>query len=144
MSNPTLNLEWQSICYFTHHYVLQVHHSPCRGSLAFFPELYREYADGTKSKTIGGSSCLKHAILGVTSLALFNASRVGELYVNARRHYGLAMRDMGYVLRGSEQGAVGGDEVLGAVLFLCLFAVSIYSLKRRLRICGVLKEPVRT
>lgn len=78
---------------------------------------------------------MKHAILGVTLLALFNASRVGELYVNARRHYGLAMRDMGYVLRGSEQGAVSGDEVLGAVLFLCLFAVSIHSSKQKLRIC---------
>lgn len=131
VSNPTLNLEWQSICFFTHHYVLQVRDSPCRGSLAFFPDLYHEYAEGTKGKAIGGNSCLKHAILGVTSLTLFKASRVGELYVNARRHYGLAMRDLGYVLRGSEQGVVCGDEVLGAVLFLCLFAVSIYPSKRR-------------
>lgn len=125
ISNPTLSLEWQSVCYFIHHHVLRVHRSPCRGALAFFPELYQEYASGSKGKAVGGSSCLKHAVLSVSSLALFNASHVGELYVNARSHYGLAMKDLGQVLQQGRQDVISGDEVLGAVLFLLYFAVSL-------------------
>lgn len=107
-----------------HHHVLRVHRSPCRGALAFFPEMYQEYANGAKGKTIGGDPCLKHAILGVSLLALFNASHVGELYVNARSHYGLAMKELGDVLQQGKQDVISGDEVLGAVLFLSYFAVS--------------------
>lgn len=67
---------------------------------------------------------MKHAILGVSLLALFNASHVGELYVNARSHYGLAMKELGDVLQQGKQDVISGDEVLGAVLFLSYFAVS--------------------
>lgn len=124
ITNPTLSLEWQSICYFIHHHVLRVHRSPCRGALAFFPDLYEEYASGSKGKTVGGGSCLKHAILSVSSLALYNASHVGELYVNARSHYGHAMKDLSYVLQEGKQDVISGDEILGTVLFLLYFAVS--------------------
>lgn len=68
---------------------------------------------------------MKHAVLSVSSLALFNASHVGELYVNARSHYGLAMKDLGQVLQQGRQDVISGDEVLGAVLFLLYFAVSL-------------------
>ena len=116
-SGPALSLEWQALCYFVHHHVLHVHRSPCRGYLAFFPDLYREMGD----------HCLflQHAALGVASLALFNTSRVDQLYVNARKHYGSAMRFLCHAL-GSSETAVK-DEVFTASLLLSVFAVCISS-----------------
>ncbi|EYE96881.1 Zn(II)2Cys6 transcription factor domain-containing protein [Aspergillus ruber CBS 135680] len=109
-TGPALSLEWQAVCYFTHHHVLKVHKSPCRGFLAFFPELYKEKGD---------DSCLKHAVLSVASLSLFNASRVGQLYVNSRRHYGSAIKSLYNALKSNETAVT--DEVFAASLFLNVF-----------------------
>jgi len=114
-SGPALSLEWQAICYFMHHYVLKVHKSPCRGFLAFFPELYKEKGD---------NACLKHAVFSVASLSLFNASLVGQLYVNARRHYGSAIRSLYNALKSNETAVT--DEVFAASLFLNVFTVCLY------------------
>lgn len=116
-SGPALSLEWQALCYFVHHHVLHVHRSPCRGYLAFFPDLYREMGD----------NCLflQHAVLGVASLALFNTSRVGQLYVNARKHYGSAMGFLCQALSSSEIAMK--DEIFAATLLLSVFAVCISS-----------------
>lgn len=111
-TGPALSLEWQAVCYFTHHHVLKVHKSPCRGFLAFFPELYQEKGD---------DSCLKHAVLSVASLSLFNASRVGQIYVNARRHYGSAIKSLVNALKSNETAVT--DEVFAASLFLNVFTV---------------------
>lgn len=111
-TGPDLSLEWQAVCYFTHHHVLKVHRSPCRGFLAFFPELYKEKGD---------DSCLKHAVLSVASLSLFNASRVGQLYVNSRRHYGSAIKSLYHALKSNETAVT--DEVFAASLFLNIFTV---------------------
>lgn len=111
-TGPALSLEWQAICYFTHHHVLKVHKSPCRGFLAFFPELYKEKGD---------DSCLKHAVLSVASLSLFNASRIGQLYVNSRRHYGSAIKSLYNALKSNETAVT--DEVFAASLFLNVFTV---------------------
>lgn len=114
-TGPALSLEWQAVCYFTHHHVLKVHKSPCRGFLAFFPELYKEKGDDL---------CLKHAVLSVASLSLFNASQVGQLYVNARRHYGSAIKSLYNALKSNETAVT--DEVFAASLFLNVFTVCLY------------------
>lgn len=124
-SKLSLCLDWQSICYFAHHYVFYVHKSPCRGRLAFFPDLYREKGNEE-------NSYLKHAILSVASMALFNTARVGQLYVNARRHYGSAMRFLSRALEDCE--VVGSDEVFAAVLFLGVFTVFFFFLLGRIRV----------
>ncbi|PYH89338.1 hypothetical protein BO71DRAFT_363713 [Aspergillus ellipticus CBS 707.79] len=103
-------LEWQSLCYFFHQHVLHTHRSPCEGHLAFLPELYQER---------GTDPCLRNAILSVSYLSLFNASRMDELYVNARKHYGAALKGLTQALSNDEASTL--DETFAAALFLSMF-----------------------
>ena len=106
-------LEWQSLCYFFHQHVLPTQRSPCEGHLEFLPELYQEK---------GSDPCLRHAILSVSYLSLFNTARVNELYVNARKHYGVALKSLTAALSNKETS--GQDETFAAALFLSMFIVS--------------------
>ncbi|OOF96817.1 hypothetical protein ASPCADRAFT_515024 [Aspergillus carbonarius ITEM 5010] len=84
--------------------------SPCEGHLEFLPELYQEK---------GSDPCLRHAILSVSYLSLFNTARVNELYVNARKHYGVALKSLTAALSNKETS--GQDETFAAALFLSMF-----------------------
>ncbi|GFN19596.1 hypothetical protein ABZX51_011153 [Aspergillus tubingensis] len=103
-------LEWQSLCYFFHQHVLPTEKSPCEGHLAFLPELYQEK---------GNDPSLRHAILSVSYLSLFNTARVNELYVNARKHYGVALKSLTTSLSNKETSTQ--DETFAAALFLSMF-----------------------
>ncbi|GKZ22829.1 hypothetical protein AbraIFM66951_004953 [Aspergillus brasiliensis] len=103
-------LEWQSLCYFFHQHVLPTQKSPCEGHLAFLPELYQEK---------GNDPSLRHAILSVSYLSLFNTARVDELYVNARKHYGAALKSLTASLSNKETSLQ--DETFAAALFLSMF-----------------------
>ncbi|BCS03205.1 Zn(II)2Cys6 transcription factor [Aspergillus luchuensis] len=103
-------LEWQSLCYFFHQHVLPTEKSPCEGHLAFLPELYQEK---------GNDPSLSHAILSVSYLSLFNTARVNELYVNARKHYGVALKSLTASLSNRETSTQ--DETFAAALFLSMF-----------------------
>ncbi|PWY92301.1 hypothetical protein BO70DRAFT_402208 [Aspergillus heteromorphus CBS 117.55] len=103
-------LEWQSLCYFFHQHVLHTHRSPCEGHLAFLPELYQER---------GNAPCLRNAILSVYYLSLFNASRMDELYVSARKHYGAALKSLTQALNDDELSIQ--DETFAAALFMSMF-----------------------
>ncbi|PYI07727.1 hypothetical protein BO78DRAFT_365988 [Aspergillus sclerotiicarbonarius CBS 121057] len=103
-------LEWQSLCYFFHQHVMPTQKSPCEGHLEFLPELYQEK---------GNDPCLRHAVLSVSYLSLFNTARVNELYVNARKHYGIALKSLTTALNSKETSTQ--DETFAAALFLSMF-----------------------
>lgn len=104
--------ELMSLCYFHHHHVLRVQRSPCEGHLAFFPDLFQER---------GNDPCFKHAVLSVSYLTLFHRARVPKFQINARRHYGLALRLLNQALSFSQ--AQVRDEIFAASLFLSMFSV---------------------
>ncbi|KAB8204945.1 hypothetical protein BDV34DRAFT_110962 [Aspergillus parasiticus] len=103
---------WESwpLSYFFHQHVLIVHRSPCGGHLAFLPELYREK---------GSEPCLKHAVLSVAYLALFNSNRSSFLWTQARNNYSIALVALAASLNTPESAA--RDEVFAASLFLSMF-----------------------
>ncbi|RAL07349.1 Zn(II)2Cys6 transcription factor [Aspergillus homomorphus CBS 101889] len=103
--------ELMSLCYFNHHHVLRVQRSPCEGHLAFFPDLFQERGD---------EPCFKHAVLSVSYLTLFHKARVHMLQINARRHYGLALRLLNQALSFSQSQI--RDEIFAASLFLSMFS----------------------
>ncbi|RAH41048.1 Zn(II)2Cys6 transcription factor [Aspergillus brunneoviolaceus CBS 621.78] len=103
--------ELMSLCYFHHHHVLRVQRSPCEGHLAFFPDLFQER---------GNDPCFKHAVLSVSYLTLFHRARVPKFQINARRHYGLALRLLNQALSFSQ--AQVRDEIFAASLFLSMFS----------------------
>ncbi|RAK95286.1 Zn(II)2Cys6 transcription factor [Aspergillus ibericus CBS 121593] len=103
-------LEWQSLCYFFHQHVLPTQKSPCEGHLEFLPELFQEK---------GNDPCLRHALLSVSYLSLYNTARLNELYVNARKHYGIALKSLTTALNGTETSSQ--DETFAAALFLSMF-----------------------
>ncbi|KAE8161591.1 hypothetical protein BDV40DRAFT_181322 [Aspergillus tamarii] len=98
------------LSYFFHQHVLIVHRSPCGGHLAFLPELYREK---------GSEPCLKHAVLSVAYLALFNSNRSHSLLIQARNNYSTALMALAASLNTLESAA--RDEVFAASLFLSMF-----------------------
>ncbi|PYH86211.1 hypothetical protein BO82DRAFT_418590 [Aspergillus uvarum CBS 121591] len=103
--------ELMSLCYFHHHHVLRVQRSPCEGHLAFFPDLFQER---------GNDPCFKHAVLSVSYLTLFHKARVPKFQINARRHYGLALRLLNQALSFSQTQV--RDEIFAASLFLSMFS----------------------
>lgn len=104
--------DWQSICNFMNQVVLRVHRSPCKGYLAFMPDLFQEKGD---------DPCLKHAILSISYLTLSNKTGHQELHLKARKNHGLSLEHLNKAL-GSRENAVK-DEILAACLLLSIFYV---------------------
>lgn len=104
--------DWQSLCNFMNRIVIQVHRSPCSGHLAFMPDLFREK---------GAAPHLKHAILSVSHLTIFNDTGHREFYWRARKNHGLALGHLNKAL-GSHENAVK-DETLAACLLMSMFYV---------------------
>ncbi|KAB8256536.1 hypothetical protein BDV32DRAFT_153158 [Aspergillus pseudonomiae] len=98
------------LSYFFHQHVLIVHRSPCGGHLAFLPDLYREK---------GSEPCLKHAVLSVAYLTLFNSNRSPLLWTQARTNYSTALVALAASLNTPESAA--RDEVFAACLLLSMF-----------------------
>ncbi|KAI9932369.1 hypothetical protein MW887_009882 [Aspergillus wentii] len=67
----------------------------------------------------GDDPCLRHAILSVTYLALYNTARVDVLHLQARKHYGSAIHHLVEALKSTETAVQ--DEVFAASLFLSMF-----------------------
>ena len=107
-------LDWQSLCNFMNRIVVKVHRSPCKGHLAFMPDLFREK---------GEAPHLKHAILSVSHLTIFNDTSDHEFYLRARKNYGLALGHLNNAL-GSHENALK-DETLAACLLMSIFYVCV-------------------
>ncbi|RDW74650.1 Zn(II)2Cys6 transcription factor domain-containing protein [Aspergillus mulundensis] len=98
------------LSFFMHTHVLIVDKSPCGGHLAFLPEFYREKSS---------EPCLRHSVLSLGCLALFNYHRSKDLWIKARKHYSAALAALAAAIDTKESAI--RDEVFASALFLGIF-----------------------
>ncbi|KAL4771635.1 hypothetical protein BDW60DRAFT_207996 [Aspergillus nidulans var. acristatus] len=107
----TRNPDEVSVSCFMRTYVLIVEKSPCGGHLASLPEFYREKSS---------EPCLRHSVLSLGYLALFNNRHQSEpLWIQARKHYSAALAALAAAIDTNESAV--RDEVFASALFLGIF-----------------------
>ncbi|PLB47698.1 hypothetical protein P170DRAFT_456487 [Aspergillus steynii IBT 23096] len=119
--------EVQSHCFFREQYTMPPEVDGSPGPLDSVPLLYLlcQEQDLTSNKTMKDEgenapvSCLRAALDAAAFAALANKARLPSLGIQARRKYGLALRELNRVL-GSVDDAVK-TETLGAIVMLIIF-----------------------
>ncbi|KAL4980877.1 hypothetical protein BDW66DRAFT_156033 [Aspergillus desertorum] len=112
-SIPIRNTEELSVSCFMQTHVLIVDKSPCGGYLAFLPEFYSEKS---------AEPCLRHSVVSLGYLALFNRHKSQNPWIQARKHYSAALAALAAAI-GTKESAVR-DEVFASALFLGVFSLN--------------------
>ncbi|KAL4995177.1 hypothetical protein BDV10DRAFT_188294 [Aspergillus recurvatus] len=110
-SIPTRNTEELSVSCFMQTHVLIVDKSPCGGHLAFLPGFYREKSS---------EPCLRHSVLSLGYLALFQRHQSQNLWIQARKHYSAALAALAAAIDTKESAV--RDEVFASAVLLGIFA----------------------